>query len=154
MICGRRCWGLVLVSPASPLKAIKVLLFKLRVLSSEALRIVAPLIAAFDAAMRVKSFPVIPRRTSLCSHVSYIQSSAARPSCVWIALNVHLGRYESIFGSAVVCKGRLKVFRVVYRGISKGQLKKRRVVYSINSLFMRLQPLFVTADVPGTAPWH
>lgn len=55
----------ILVSPASPLKAIKVLLFKLRVLSSEALRIVAPLMAAFDAAMRVKSFPVIPRRTSL-----------------------------------------------------------------------------------------
>lgn len=99
----------VLVSPASPLKAIKVLLFKLRVLSSEALRIVAPLIAAFDAAMRVKSFPVIPRRTSLISHVSCIQSSVARPSCAWIALNVHLGRYESILWSALVCENRLKL---------------------------------------------
>jgi len=37
----------------------------LRVLSSVALRIVAPRIAAFDAAMIVKSLPVIPRRTSL-----------------------------------------------------------------------------------------
>lgn len=55
----------ILVSPASPLKAIKVFLFNERVLSSEALRIVAPLIAAFEAAMRVKSLPVIPRRTSL-----------------------------------------------------------------------------------------
>jgi hypothetical protein len=55
----------LLVSPASPEKAIKVWLFSDRVLSSVALRMVAPLIAAFEAAMRVKSLPVMPRRTSL-----------------------------------------------------------------------------------------
>jgi hypothetical protein len=53
------------VSPASPENAISVCEFRLRVLSSEALSMVAPLIAAFEAAMRVKSFPVIPRSTSL-----------------------------------------------------------------------------------------
>lgn len=36
-----------------------------RVLSSEALRMVAPRMAALEAAMMVKSFPVMPRRTSL-----------------------------------------------------------------------------------------
>lgn len=55
----------ILVSPASPENAIKVCLFSSRVLSSEALRIVAPLIAALEAAMMVKSLPVMPRRTSL-----------------------------------------------------------------------------------------
>lgn len=55
----------LLVSPASPEKAIKVCWFNARVLSSEALRMVAPLIAAFEAAMRVKSLPVIPSKTSL-----------------------------------------------------------------------------------------
>ncbi len=36
-----------------------------RVLSSEALRIVAPRIAALDQAIMQKSLPVMPRRTSL-----------------------------------------------------------------------------------------
>jgi hypothetical protein len=53
------------VSPASPENAIKVCLFKARVLSSDALRMVAPRIAALEAAMRVKSLPVIPSKTSL-----------------------------------------------------------------------------------------
>lgn len=53
------------VSPASPEKAISVFLLSARVLSSEALRMVAPRIAALEAAMRVKSLPVMPRRTSL-----------------------------------------------------------------------------------------
>lgn len=53
------------VSPASPEKAIRVCLFSARVLSSEALRIVAPRIAALEAAMMVKSLPVRPSRTSL-----------------------------------------------------------------------------------------
>lgn len=43
----------LLVSPASPVKAIKVLLFNALVLSSEDFSIVAPLIAAFEAAMIV-----------------------------------------------------------------------------------------------------
>lgn len=42
-----------------------VWLFSCRVLSSEDLRIVAPLMAALEAAMMVKSLPVIPKRTSL-----------------------------------------------------------------------------------------
>lgn len=53
------------VSPASPENAIKVWLFSSRVLSSDAFKIVAPLMAAFEAATMVKSFPVIPSRTSL-----------------------------------------------------------------------------------------
>lgn len=53
------------VSPASPEKAIKVCLLSSLVLSSEALSIVAPLMAALEAATRVKSLPVIPSRTSL-----------------------------------------------------------------------------------------
>ena len=56
------------MSPASPENAIKVCLFKARVLSSDALRMVAPLMAAFEAAMRVKSLPVIPSNTSLLRH--------------------------------------------------------------------------------------
>ena len=54
-----------LVSPASPEYAINVCLLSSLVLSSEALRIVAPRIAAFEAAMMAKSLPVMPRRTSL-----------------------------------------------------------------------------------------
>lgn len=53
------------VSPASPEYAIRVCLFNCLVLSSEALRIVAPLMAALEAATRVKSLPVNPSRTSL-----------------------------------------------------------------------------------------
>ena len=53
------------MSPASPENAINVCLLRDLVLSSEALRTVAPRIAAFDAAIKVKSLPVIPRRTSL-----------------------------------------------------------------------------------------
>ena len=57
--------GDVLVSPASPEKAIRVCLFKARVLSSDALRTVAPRIAALEAATMVKSLPVNPSKTSL-----------------------------------------------------------------------------------------
>lgn len=57
--------GGILVSPASPENAIKVCWFNALVLSSDALRMVAPLMAALDAAMRVKSLPVIPSKTSL-----------------------------------------------------------------------------------------
>lgn len=53
------------MSPASPENAMSVCLFSCLVLSSEALRTVAPLIAALLAAMMVKSFPVMPSRTSL-----------------------------------------------------------------------------------------
>lgn len=60
-------WDAVPVSPASPLKAIRVCLFRWRVLSSLVLRMLAPRMAALDAAMMVKSLPVIPRRTSLWS---------------------------------------------------------------------------------------
>lgn len=58
----------LLVSPASPTKAMSVCLFSERVLSSDALRMVAPRMAAFEAAMMVKSLPVMPRRTSLYIH--------------------------------------------------------------------------------------
>lgn len=64
---GGRNWSL-LVSPASPENAIKVCLFSALVLSSDALRMVAPLMAALEAAMRVKSFPVMPSNTSLKSY--------------------------------------------------------------------------------------
>lgn len=53
------------VSPASPEKAMSVCLFRALVLSSEALRMVAPRMAALEAAMMVKSFPVMPSKTSL-----------------------------------------------------------------------------------------
>jgi hypothetical protein len=55
----------ILVSPASPENAIRVCLFNCLVLSSDALRMVAPLIAALEVAMMVKSFPVMPSKTSL-----------------------------------------------------------------------------------------
>lgn len=58
-------WFDILVSPASPENAINVCWLSARVLSSDAFRMVAPLMAALDAATRVKSFPVIPSRTSL-----------------------------------------------------------------------------------------
>ena len=53
------------VSPASPENAINVCLFSDLVLSSDAFRMVAPRIAALDAAMMVKSLPVMPSKTSL-----------------------------------------------------------------------------------------
>lgn len=53
------------MSPASPEKATSVCLLSDLVLSSEALRIVAPRIAALEAAIKVKSLPVIPNKTSL-----------------------------------------------------------------------------------------
>jgi hypothetical protein len=53
------------VSPASPENAISVCELRLRVLSSEAFRMVAPRIAALEAAIMVKSLPVIPSSTSL-----------------------------------------------------------------------------------------
>jgi hypothetical protein len=53
------------VSPASPTNAISVCLFSALVLSSEAFRMVAPRIAALEAAIKVKSLPVMPSRTSL-----------------------------------------------------------------------------------------
>ena len=66
------------MSPASPEKAISVLLFSSRVLSSVAFRIVGPRIAAFEAATMVKSLPVIPRRTSLVLSVDASQSGSRR----------------------------------------------------------------------------
>lgn len=54
-----------IVSPASPEKAIRLLRLSVRVLSSLDLRIVAPRMAALEAAMMTKSRPVRPRRTSL-----------------------------------------------------------------------------------------
>lgn len=59
------------MSPASPEYAMRVCLFKERVLSSAAFRIVAPLIAALDAAISVKSLPVIPSSTSLIHSISH-----------------------------------------------------------------------------------
>jgi hypothetical protein len=53
------------VSPGSPEKAINVWSFNALVLSSVALRMVGPRIAALDAAIKVKSLPVMPSRTSL-----------------------------------------------------------------------------------------
>jgi hypothetical protein len=58
------------VSPASPEKATRVCLFSCRVLSSDAFRIVAPRMAALEAAIKVKSLPVIPKSTSLLLSVS------------------------------------------------------------------------------------
>lgn len=55
----------VLVSPASPENAINVDLFNALVLSSAALMMVGPRICALEAAIKVKSLPVIPRSTSL-----------------------------------------------------------------------------------------
>lgn len=52
------------VSPASPENASSVCLLRALVLSSVVLRMVAPRIAALDAAMMVKSFPVIPKSIS------------------------------------------------------------------------------------------
>ena len=58
----------VLVSPASPTNAMSVCLFSALVLSSEAFRMVAPRIAALEAAIKVKSLPVMPSKTSLIHH--------------------------------------------------------------------------------------
>lgn len=51
----------------------RVCLFRDRVLSSAAFRMVAPRIAALDAAISVKSLPVIPSSTSLVDHISNVQ---------------------------------------------------------------------------------
>lgn len=59
-----------IVSPASPEKARRVCLLSCLVLSSEVFNIVAPRMAALEAAMMVKSRPVRPRRTSLEMSVS------------------------------------------------------------------------------------
>lgn len=67
------------MSPASPEKASSVCLFSALVLSSEALRMVAPRIAALEAAMMVKSFPVMPRRISLSDRSVLI--NAPRRTC-------------------------------------------------------------------------
>lgn len=53
------------VSPASPEKASSVCLFRGLVLSSVALRMLAPRMAALEAATMVKSLPVMPSKTSL-----------------------------------------------------------------------------------------
>ncbi len=60
--CVLRC---IPVSPASPEYAIRVCLLSCLVLSSAALRMVAPRMAALEAAIKVKSLPVMPSRTSL-----------------------------------------------------------------------------------------
>jgi hypothetical protein len=65
------------VSPASPENAKRVCLLRSLVLSSDALRMVAPRIAALDAAMMVKSFPVIPKSISLLYDVSNFEVVAA-----------------------------------------------------------------------------
>ena len=57
--------GSIPVSPGSPENVINVCLFNSLVLSSVVLRTVGPLIAPFEAAIKVKSLPVIPRSTSL-----------------------------------------------------------------------------------------
>ena len=54
-----------MVSPASPEKARTVEGLRVRVLSSVALRMVAPRVEALDAARSVKSRPVRAMRTSL-----------------------------------------------------------------------------------------
>ena len=54
-----------MVSPASPEKARTVLGLRVRVLSSVALRMVAPRVAVLEAARSVKSRPVRAMRTSL-----------------------------------------------------------------------------------------
>jgi len=59
------------VSPASPEYAINVCSFRFRVLSSSAFKIVAPRMAAFEAAMMVKSLPVMPSKTSLYCRQHY-----------------------------------------------------------------------------------
>ncbi len=59
----------ILVSPASPEKAIRVCLLRCRVLSSEAFKTVTPRIAALEAATNVKSLPVMPSSTSLALSV-------------------------------------------------------------------------------------
>lgn len=61
------------MSPASPEYAISVCLLRGLVLSSATLRTVAPLMAALEAAMMVKSLPVIPSNTSLpdAIHISH-----------------------------------------------------------------------------------
>lgn len=67
--------ALVPVSPASPEYAMRVCLFKARVLSSEPLRTVAPRMAALDAAISVKSLPEIPKRTSLETYSQHFKSN-------------------------------------------------------------------------------
>lgn len=57
-------------------------LFSWRVLSSLALRIVAPRMAALEAAMMVKSLPVMPRRTSL-GNVNELFGRALEVNLVW-----------------------------------------------------------------------
>lgn len=56
-------------------------LFKVRVLSSEALRIVAPRMAALEAAMMVKSLPVRPSRTSLLRRLAAEVVSVMGSTC-------------------------------------------------------------------------
>lgn len=53
------------MSPASPENATSVCLLSCRVLSSAALMMVGPRMAALEAAIKVKSLPVIPSNTSL-----------------------------------------------------------------------------------------
>lgn len=80
------------VSPGSPLNAISVCLFSCLVLSSLALRMDAPRIAALEAATMQKSFPVIPSKTSLHGHLSEDPCVAELPYLhfafvVWARLN-------------------------------------------------------------------
>ena len=70
------------VSPASPLKAMRVFLFSCLVLSSLALRMVAPRIAAFEAATMQKSFPVIPSSTSMTAVVEVVRREYENPNRV------------------------------------------------------------------------
>lgn len=72
------------MSPASPENASRVFLFSALVLSSEALRMVAPRIAALDAAIKVKSLPVMPSRTSLVSKSVQCRFTTPHKMCLHV----------------------------------------------------------------------
>lgn len=63
------------MSPASPENATSVCLLSCLVLSSAALMMVGPRMAALEAAIKVKSLPVIPSNTSLPSLVLALMGS-------------------------------------------------------------------------------
>lgn len=68
----------LIVSPASPLNARRVFGLSSRVLSSEVLRMVAPRIAALEAAIIVEVDVVMPRRTSMVAGVDVVDCCGGR----------------------------------------------------------------------------
>lgn len=68
----------LIVSPASPLNASRVFGLSSRVLSSEVLRMVAPRIAALEAAIIVELDVVMPRRTSMVAVVDVVDCCGGR----------------------------------------------------------------------------